>query len=315
MSDALTEALNSPSGNLAVVVLRRLSKGPGSDEIPDDISRRLDRLVEAKGEAGRLARVCLASEVSYLFDRAPKWTSSKLVPIFDWSSPDAAEAWDSRKYTPYIGSSELFLLTKQPFLEMFGRNDIATDDLRTFAEWLVALLIVNRSHTGASYALEATEARAALRKAGVDVLSAVAHRLANEMSELTPDEGAKRWRTIIGPVFNDIWPLDVELQSNASNFAFVQILTSAGAALSEATEAIIPFIRPDDPRKHTTIFSIAEAPDSFYEASPAKVLDLLAAIVGDASPRSFFNVDTALSKIRSIAPHLSGTRKFQKLMA
>jgi hypothetical protein len=314
MGDALTEAMNSPSGSLAVVVLRRLTKGPGSDEIPDDMRRRLDRLVETKGEAGRLARVRLAAEVSYLFDRAPEWTRSKLVPIFDWSSPDAADAWDSRKYSPYIGSADLFLLTKQPFLEMFGRNDIPTDDLRTFAEWLVALLIANRSHPDATYALEATEARAALRKAGVDVLSAVAHRLANEMGEPTPDEGARQWRTIIGPVFKDIWPLDVELQSNASNFAFVQLLIATGDALWEAAEAIIPFIRPDDSRRRTTIFSIAEAPDSFYEVSPAKVLDLVAAIVGDASPQSFIYLDRALSKLRSVAPDLVSSRRFQRLM-
>lgn len=314
MSDALTEALNSPSGSLAEVVLKRLTKGPGSDELPDDMRGRLDRLVEAKGEAGRLARIRLAAEVSYLFDRAPEWTSRKLIQIFDWSSPDAADAWDSRKYSTYIGSSELFLLTKKPFLEMFGRNDIPTDDLRTFAEWLVAILIANRSHPDATYAVEATEARAALRKAGVDVLSAAAHRLASEMGETTPDEGAKRWRIIIGPVFKDIWPLDVELQSDASNFAFVQILTATGDAFAEAAEAIIPFIRPDDPRRHTTIFSLAEAPDSFYEASPAKVLDLVAAIVGDAPPKSFICLDQALSKIRSVAPDLASSRKFQKLM-
>jgi hypothetical protein len=249
-----------------------------------------------------------------LFDLAPAWTEKRLIPIFHWSSPDAIDAWDSRKYSPYIGSSELFRLTKKPFLEMFGRNDIPTDDLRTFAEWLVAILIANRSHPDAAYPLEATEARAALRNAGAEVLSAVAHRLLSEMGATTPGEGAKRWRMIIGPVFKDIWPLDVELQSNASNFAFVQILIATGDAMPEAAEAIIPFIRPDDPRRHTSVFSIAEAPDSFYEASPTKVLDLVAAIVGDAPPTSFINIDAALSKIRSVAPDLMKTRKFQKLM-
>jgi hypothetical protein len=135
------------------------------------------------------------------------------------------------------------------------------------------------------------------------------------MGATTPDEGAKRWRTIIGPVFKDIWPLDVELQSNASNFAFVQILTAAGGAFPEAADAIMPFIRPDDPRRHTTIFSIAEAPDSFYRVSPSKVLDLIAAIVGDAPPGNFIYLDRALAKIRSIAPDLVNSRKFQKLAA
>ncbi len=179
---------------------------------------------------------------------------------------------------------------------------------------VVAVLVANRLSDLCPYPLEPTEARAALRKAGADVLSAVAHRLASEMRAATPDEGAERWRTVVGPVFKDIWPLDVELQSNASNFAFVQILTATGDAFPEAADAIIPFIRPDDPRRHTTIFSIAEAPDSFYKVSPTKVLDLVAAIVGDAPPRNFIDIDRALSKIRTVASDLSNSRKFQKLM-
>jgi hypothetical protein len=313
MADALTDALGSPSGRLAEVLVKRLPKEPTS-ELPEDIITRLDRLVGARGEPGRHARICLAADVSYLFDRAQEWTISRLVPLFDWSSKDASDAWNARKYSPYLGSPELFRLTKRPFLEMFGRSNIATDDLRTYAEWLVAILFVNRASGHGSYPLEAMEARAALRKAGASVLSAVARRLASEMGATSPDEGAKRWRTIVGPVFKDIWPLDAELQSNASNFAFVQILTATGSALPEAAEAIIPFVRPDDPRRHTTIFSIAQAPDSFYKMSPTKVLDLVSAIVGDAPPASFINIDRAISKIRSANPDLSNSRKFQKLM-
>lgn len=310
MSDVLTDALNSPSGHLAEVVLKRFTKGSVPEEMPEDTRKRLDRLVAAQGEPGKLARIRLAAEIPYLFDRVPEWTRAKLVPLFDWSSPDAADAWDSRKYSSYIGSPELFLLTKKPFLELFGRKEVPTDDLRIFAEWLVAVLVANRSRGDGPYPLEAAEARAALRKAGAEVLSAAAHRLASEMG----DQGAIRWRTVVGPVFKDIWPLDIELQSNASNFAFVEILLAAGEAFPEAAEAIVPFIRPDDPRRDTTIFSIAEAPDSFYEVSPTTVLDLLAAIVADAPPHNFFSLDRALSKIRSVAPDLSNTRKFQRLM-
>ena len=242
MSDALTDALGSTSGRLAEVLLKKLTKGSGSEELPEDTLRRLNRLVEAPGEPGRLARIRLAEQLSYLFERAPIWTTNKLLPIFDWSSTDAADAWESRKYSGYVGSPELFRLTKKPFLEMFGRSAVPADDLRTYAEWLVAILIANRSRDDDPYPLQATEARAALRKAGADVLSAVAHRLANEMRATSPDEGSKRWRTIVGPVFKDIWPLDVELQSNASNFAFVQILTATGDAFPEAAEVIIPFL-------------------------------------------------------------------------
>jgi hypothetical protein len=314
MGDTLTEALNSTPGRLAEILLKKLTKGFGDKELPEDLLSRFDRLVEAPGKAGTLARVCLAEQLSYLFERAPTWTSKKLLPIFDWSSNDALAAWEARKYSPQVGSPELFRLTKSPFLELFGRSEVALDDLRTYAEWLVAILIANRPHDGGLYPLETTEARAALRRAGADVLSAVAHRLATEMEATTPAQGAKRWRTVVGPVFKGLWPLDIELQSNASNFAFVQILSATGDALPEAADAIIPFIRPDDPRRHTTIFSIAEAPNSFFETSPAKVLDLIAAIVGDAPPHSFFRLDQALSKLGSVAPDLGSSRKFQRLM-
>lgn len=314
MADPLTEALNSPSGRLAEVILTRVPKELVSG-IPEDISRRLDKLVTARGEAGVSARVRLAADVSYLFDRIPEWTERKLIPVFDWSSRDASKAWDARKYSQYLGSPELFRLTKKPFLELFGRDDMAVDDLRTYAEWLVVILMANRGGGNPMYPLEATEARTALRRAGANVLSAVAHRLASEMHESSPDEGAELWRTIVGPVFKNIWPLDVEIQSNASNFAFVQILTATGPAFPDAAREIIPYIRPDDPRRDTTIFLLADAPEGFFKISPATVLDLIIAITGDLPAHNFIDIDRALSKICSAAPELAKSRKFQKLIA
>src|SRR6266702_4460403 len=165
MRDVFSDALSAPPGRLAEVLISKVAKGDGS-ELPDDVRTRLDRLIDAPGKAGLLARVRLAAEVPYLFDRAPNWTTSRLIPLFDWSSPDAADVWSARKYSNYIGSPELFGLVKQPFLQMFGRSDTPAEDLRTFAEWLTAILIANQAH-GAGYPLLAPEARSALRRAGV----------------------------------------------------------------------------------------------------------------------------------------------------
>jgi hypothetical protein len=311
MRDLYNNALNAPPGQLAEVLIRKVTKGDGS-ELPDDVRTRLDRLIDAPGKPGLFARVRLAADVPYLFDHAPNWTTSRLIPLFDWSSPDAADAWSARKYSN-IGSPELFGLVKQPFLQMFDRSDTPAEDLRTFAEWLTAILIANHAD-GAGYPLLATEARSALRRAGVSALSSVGHRLAIEMERATAAQKLVRWRTVVGAVFQAIWPLDVDLQTPEATFKLVQILRAAGDAFPEACDIIIPFIQPDDRRAQTTVFSIAEAPDGLYESAPSKMLDMIAVVVGEALPSSVYSLGKVLSRLRAFDPQLADTRKFQKLL-
>jgi hypothetical protein len=314
MRDALTDALNAPAGRLAEVLLQKLTKSDSDSELPPELVQRFDRLIDAPGRQGFLARIRLAAEVSMLFERAPVWTRTKIVPLFDWTCRDAAEAWAARKFANYIGSPELFGLTKQPFLEMFARHDVTAEDLRIFAEWLTAIFIANQQCND-RYPLAANEARTALRHAGEKALPSVGHRLAIEMERAKPEEKITQWRKVVGPVFEAIWPLDIELQTSASTFKLTQILRAAGDAFPEAADVIIPFIRPDDQRTDTTVFSIAEAPEALYASAPGKMLDLLAAVVGDAAPGKVYSLDKPLERIRTLDPSLTQTRKFQKLLS
>jgi hypothetical protein len=311
MRDVFNDAINAPPGRLAEILLRKVPEG--GVELPGTLLARFDRLVDAPGKPGLLARARLARDVPFLFARAPDWTKSKLLPHFEWSSPDAADIWSARKYSSVIGSPELFGLLKKPFLELFGRNDIPAEDLDTFSEWLAAILTANQAE-GAGYPLTPTEARSALRRAGAKVLSSVGHRLATEMESAKPEDKVELWRTVVGPVFQAIWPLDVELQTSASTFKLVQILCATGEAFPEAADVILPFIQPDDPGSHTTVYSIAEASDSLYKAAPSKMLDLIAAVVGEALPGGVYALGKALSRLRAIDPNFADTRKFQKLL-
>jgi hypothetical protein len=302
----------SPPGQLAEVLISKITKGDGG-ELPDDKSARLDRLFDAPGRPGLLARVRLAADVPYLFECAPNWTKSRLIPRFDWSSPDAADVWSVRKYSKSIGSPELFGLLKQPFVQMFGRSDTPAEDLRLFVQWLTAILIANQAHD-VGYPLLPTEARSALRRAGVRALPSVGHHLAVEMERATEEQKLAHWRKVVGPVFQAIWPLDVELQTSATTFKLVQILLATGEAFPEACDIIIPFIRPDDRHEQTTVFSIAQTPDVLYEAAPSKMLDMIYAVIGEALAGSVYALGKALSRLQTINPKLANTRKFQKLL-
>jgi hypothetical protein len=314
--DSFTDALNSSAGKLAEVLLKKVySAKVGADRtLPDDIATRLELLLNATGNFGQLARVRLAADLSHLFERAPGWTEPHIVPMFFWSSPEAEMMWDARRYSNYIGSPRLFELTKQPFLDLFGKPNIPEDRLNTFASWLTTIMIANQSQN-AGYPISPTEARSALRQAGTRTLQAVGHRLALEMERIKPEEKLVGWRNVVGPVFRSIWPLDIDLQSAESTFKLVQILRASGSAFSEATATIIPFIRPEKPHRSTTVFSISQADEALYSSAPDKMLDLLAAVVGDADPRTIYSIETALSRIAAHAPRLTHTTKFRRLSA
>jgi hypothetical protein len=311
MSDVFTEAVNAPAGRLAEVLLKKFVREVDGT-LPSDLQSRLDKLFDAPGKLGVLGRVRLARDVPFLFDHAPQWTTRKLLPIFDWSSPEAGFAWSSRRYSRWIGSPELFGLLKKPFLEMFDRNDIPAEERRIFADWLAAILTANQAQT-AGYPLTGNEARGLLRRAGPEAMASVGRRLAIEMERATPAERAERWRNVVGPVFQAIWPLDIELQTSATTFKLVQLLLATGDAFPEAADIIVPFIRPEEKQAHTAVYSISEAPIEFFRAAPSKVLDLLAAVVGDSQPGSVYMLGGALSRLKEAAPDLVNTRKFQKL--
>jgi hypothetical protein len=314
MHDALTDSLNSPAGRLSEVLLKKLTKGPGGEEMPEAMRERFDKLLAAGDSVGFLARIRVAGEVSFLFERAPSWTAERVVPLFQWSSPDAQAAWSARKYANYIGSPALFEQTKGPFLELFSRSDVPDEDRRIYAEWLAAIIIANQRGQ-AGYPITKPEARSALRRVGPAGLGSVGHRLALEMEEAKPEQKKAVWRDVVGPVFNGIWPLDAELQSPTNTFKLVQILRATGDAFTEAAVIIIPFIRAEDPLRHSSVFSISEADEVIYSSSPEKMLDLLAAVVGDAPVKSVFELNKALERVRALAPSLANTKKFQKLMA
>lgn len=312
--DILHTAINAPAGRLTEALIKKIPGGVPDEDLPPDIVMRLNLLVSAPGSFGALARVSLANHVSFLFECAPDWTGENVVPLFDWHESNAKAAWQARKFSSYIGSPALFEATKTPFLELFGRPDMTEEDKDVFASWLTAIVIANKT-SNAGYPISTLEARSAMRVAGDRALTSVGHRLAIEMESAESDEKQRKWDEVVRPVFQAIWPLDAELQSPSATFKLVQILRATGEAFSDAADVIIPYVRPEGPRDHTSLFSLSEASDEIYSSSPEKMLELINAIVGEESPGAFYGLNEILERLINHAPEIANTRKFQRLQS
>ncbi|WP_158515680.1 SIR2 family protein [Pararhizobium polonicum] len=312
-SELFQKALNVPIGKLAEVLLQLMPSSESDPLFAKEIVARLDALIEMPGRGGLLARTRLAAELSFMFDRAPEWTTARLVPLFAWDAQDAPAVWAARQYSRFIGGARLFALTKEPFLRLFRRVEVPDEVIRTFAGWLISILLANQTGD-AEYDLSFVEARVALRRTRPEALRSVAHDLAEEMERAKPDQKLARWRNVVGPVFRGIWPQDVDLLSGTVTFKFLQILRATGEAFPEAADAILPFIVPEEKEQGNAAYSIAKADEVLFTSAPAKMLDVVSAAVGKKPAGSVFDLQKVLDRIAAAEPKLADGRKFQSLV-
>jgi hypothetical protein len=84
-------------------------------------------------------------------------------------------------------------------------------------------------------------------------------------------------------------------------------------AFLEAAKVIVPLLRPDDRKSHSTVFAIASAPDELYQLSLSKMLELADALVSEETDGNIYPLGKVLSRVREHDPSLANTRKFQRL--
>ena len=294
--NALQVAMNSSAGQLAEALIKRLAARPTDTRPREEFLKGLSTLIAARGRPGYLARIRLVVDVAMLFEHVPDWTKKNLLPLFDWTHPEAREVWIARKYARWIGAPELFGLTKKPLFDLFSRDDVGAEEVCSYAEWLVVALIAKRKDN-VPYSLTEAEVRAALRHAARIALPAVADRLAREMAQANSGDKITLWESVIGPIFQGAWPLDIDLQTPAATFALVHLLRASEEAFPLAADAVLPFIRADIRHIHSTIVSLSTATEVVFTSAPAKMLDVVSAVVGDTEPGTVYGLGQVLDRM------------------
>jgi SIR2-like domain len=245
--DLSTSALNHPGGMLAwtlhdYLVAEKPTRGRG---FGSEISSRFDRIADAQGRPGLLGRVFLARDLAYLDAVDPDWIAAKLVPRFSLAEPDAQALWIAHA-SGRLGSPRLFNALKPAFLEIFEKRDFAIDEWDGFVGHLMSAAILHRRADGREYALTAAQTKRALTLAPPEARRRAAWYLWRWMGEKEgePADKAKRWASVFGPFFREIWPLDAQLRDEATSNNLVMMALDSEEAFPEVVETIIDFIVP-----------------------------------------------------------------------
>lgn len=255
--DLATEALNRPGGVLAWALLDVLSapKPERNAGLGEVLRPRFDRLAAAGEHAGLLARVYLARSLAYLDAIDPGWVQAHLEPRFAWVHPEALPLWRSYAHGG-IGSARLFNALKSAVLAAFERQQLSDDEFEGLVSNLLSIAIWHQRGEGPEYNLTTAEIRRALTVGPASARRNVSWNLWRMMGRVKQDDPAEekigiedldrptRWRTIVGPLFGAIWPLDARLRAKGTTRNLVLMALESEAAFPEVVEAILDVIVP-----------------------------------------------------------------------
>lgn len=251
------EALNRPGGVLAWALLDVLSapKPERNSGFGAVFRPRFDRMADTKGRAGLLARVYLARSLAYLDAIDPDWVQARFESRFAWEHPEALPLWRSYAHGG-IGSARLFNALKPAALAAFERQLLSDDEFEGLVSNLLSVAVWHQRGEAPEYDLTTAEIRRALTVGPVSARRNVAWNLWRMMGRTKQDEAddegdivgivdkPTRWRTVVGPVFRGIWPLDARLRGKNTTRNLVLMALESEGAFPEVVEAILDVIVP-----------------------------------------------------------------------
>jgi hypothetical protein len=253
--DLITESLNRPGGMLAWSLLDALSaaKPQRNSGLGVELKLRFDRLATAPGRPGLLARVYLARSLAYLDAIDPAWAEVNFQPRFNWDHPEALSLWRSFAHGG-IGSPRLFNALKPAMLAAFERQELSDNEFEGLVSNLLSVAIWHQRGEAPEYELTSAEVRRTLTVGPSSARRNVSWNLWRIMAKREDENGQvedadvsdkpKRWRTTVGPLFRDIWPLDARLRSKSTTQNLVLMALECDDAFPEAVDAILDVIVP-----------------------------------------------------------------------
>ena len=134
--DWFTKAINHPSGRLAQFWLQSISlwrqqQEQASVTLADEYQDALAKIMANQDLPGKLARVVLASGISFLTYTDEEWTKRNLIPLLEHNHDEFESAWDGVTYSSSFTPRAAELL-REPFLQAIEQiNDRMTPETKS----------------------------------------------------------------------------------------------------------------------------------------------------------------------------------------
>ncbi|MEO8325289.1 MAG: SIR2 family protein [Nitrospirota bacterium] len=304
--DPVGRAINNPLGQVieALISWWYQSLPEAGMGLPEPVKIRLTMLTNSFPQGLIHGRVIMARQLFSLFAVDPNWTSSVLLPLFDWTTDtvEAQGAWQGYLWNPRI-SAELLATFKRSFLETAKHYDRLGQHDKQYASLLTVSALELRDQ------FTADDLRIALNSLPPEGLAEAA-RILNRSLNSANDRRVEYWTYRIKPLLEEIWPKTASKRSGPESAAFMDICTNADTHFPEAADLLIPMIiKTED--FDLPVIHLAES--GLARNYPHKALGLLDAIIDESEHWPHEDLRTCLNQIRSGEMALATTPAFRRL--
>ena len=287
---SLNRALNSAGGDLAAALLARLrARRPVEDAGLDAaLGSRLTRIAEAGQAEGVYGRLILYNALAYLERVDHAWAAEHLVTRFAWDHPEAPVAWPAFDASAQGGATvrpRLCNALKPALLEAFRRHELVDRGARGLSHLLVRTFLEQRRTPSNGFSITAQEVRAALAAGPSAVRHDVSWRLLQTMKGGDQAEREERWRTLVRPLFDAVWPLDAASRDETSSRALATMTLQCGALVPDAVGAVRDVLVPCAMHSVKLTLHMDPRREEALRQHPGAFLRLLDAMVGGGVAR------------------------------
>ena len=312
--DPLFRAINHPVGIAMEALLRwwyrrSLEDGQG---LPDEIRPLFTKICDTECDNFRPGRTVLGAHVITLFRIDEEWTSTNLLPLFDWqqSEAEARTVWvgflrSTRLYWPLMAViKQHFLETAKHYKKLGMRPE----------QYTSLLMFVALDSDGAFKEEDIRNATCALPQEGL--LS-----ITNNLTRALKGAGEQRvdyWRNRVLPYFKSIWPKSHDSESLEISASLAQLCVAAQEVFPEAYKELRHWLRSlEEGDVFPVVLGLHKA--KLSEQFPKDVLEFLDTIIGDEYrfPPSELGecLEDIQKKLKSSSQNIENNRVFQRLSA
>jgi hypothetical protein len=306
---SINKAINSPGGDLAMVLIRLIGKGRKGRKMPAYIAKRLERLFELPGDGAGHAASVVAAEFGWLHYWFGDW-AERLIQMFKLNHPLSEAMWHGLSTDRNLLSDEAARLLKTPILELLeGRGSWSMD---SESRKRILQQMINLTYPrGGKAVISFAEARRALMAVSDEERGEAIMMLANSMHR----DGM--WSGLIEPFILRAWPRQLKFQGPASSRAFAALLEKAGDRFPQVVSLVLPYLRPV-PRLDTFAYRLKKLDDDGQGYSgrfPEQTLRVLDAMVGGDQQAAPWNLGELLETIAAATPALRQSEAWRRLKA
>jgi hypothetical protein len=292
--DWATEALNSPVGHLAQVLMSdpAINKLKTGDRFPDWWKMYSDDLLSLSGDGHRHALAIFCHSLVWLFAIDPEWVTNAFLPTIERQDSDSEAFWAGFFWGAKIPQEQLFAQMKPALLSLAHRN---SDTRRRHAEILAGIILAgwgSRLQNGETRAVSNGEMTAVLVDADDDFRTQLIWHLEN-----WTNDPQSHWGDEAVTLLTQVWPKQIAAKTPRVSAKLTELAFSQGVdRFPQYVDYVLPLVVPID-QDYINLPIHRQAKYDLVEKFPERTLALLDAVLTDNARQWPYGISEFLDRI------------------